>query len=66
MRLIKRQQPDKQRFISQFLGIFEHFDIEIILLGIFQTEHPIGAGEGGSSGRFASKNGANCENAQGN
>jgi hypothetical protein len=57
-----------------FFGIFlEPFDIQIILLGIFPTnstigtgEGAIGAGEGGSSGRFAPKNGRNCENAQGN
>jgi hypothetical protein len=70
IQLVRKQNETTTRQAEvyfAFLGIlFGLFDIEIILLGIFQTEHPIGAGEGGSSGRFASKNGRNCENAQGN
>jgi hypothetical protein len=38
----------------------------VALLGIFPTNCPIGAGEGGSSGRFAPKNGRNPGNAQRN
>jgi hypothetical protein len=57
----RRRQPDKQRFNFAFLGILIGlFDIQIILLGIIPTKCPIGAGKGGSSGRFAPKNGRNC------
>jgi hypothetical protein len=67
---LKRRQAE---VYFAFFGIFlEPFDIQIILLGIFPTnstigtgEGAIGAGEGGSSGRFAPKNGRNCQIAQG-
>jgi hypothetical protein len=41
-----------------FLGIIlKHFDIQIILLGIFPTNCPIGTGECGSSCRIGPKGG---------
>jgi hypothetical protein len=45
---------------------FLNFYIEILNIGIFRTDRPIGAGEGGSSRRFEQKSGRNRGNAQGN
>jgi hypothetical protein len=40
----KRERADKRRFNSIFWEFTLGFLIKIILLGIFPTEHPIGAG----------------------
>jgi hypothetical protein len=50
--------------VYEFLRIFFKKQVDI-LLGIFSTDRPIGAGEDGSSRRFGQKGGRNCGNAQG-
>jgi hypothetical protein len=71
IKLVRKQNEAQETTTRQaevyfaFLGIpLAPFDILIILLGIFPTDHPIGAGKGGNSGRFATKDGRNCGNAQ--